>query len=73
MITIKNAWVKQGYSGEDHLNDNQTPSSFIGRQFRSVGEARETIWRAAVKSGSNFTRSPIGMEVMFADGTTRKV
>lgn len=71
MITIKDAWIRQGFSGEDHLNDNVTPQAFIGRQFRSLGDARKAIWRASVESGSNHTRSPIGLNVLFSDGSTR--
>ena len=69
MITIKNAWIKAGYSGKDHLNGSV--DGFVGRQFRSVGEARSTIYRASQADGSNATSSPIGLEVLFADGTTR--
>jgi hypothetical protein len=71
MITIKNAWIKQGYSGEDHLNGSI--DGFVGRQFRSVAEARSTIYRASVKDGSNATGSPIGLKILFDDGTTRMV
>lgn len=71
MITIKNAWIKQGYSGKDHLNGSV--DGFVGRKFRSAGEARSTIYRASVKDGSNATGSPIGLEVLFADGTTKKL
>jgi len=73
MITIKAAWHKQGYTGEDHLlPDADTHfEDLIGRQFRSVGEARKACDRL------NTTRSermaPIGMLVLFADGMTREV
>ena len=70
MITVKNAWIKPGYSGDD--NWNGTVDGFAGRQFRSVGEARATIYRASVKDGSNATNSPIGLAILFADGTTKK-
>ena len=70
MITVKNAWIKQGYSGDDHWNGKV--DGFAGRQFRSVGEARATIYRASVKDGSNATNSPIGITALFADGTTKK-
>lgn len=69
MITVKNAWIKQGYSDRDHLNGDV--DGFVGRQFRSVGEARKTIYSASVRDGSNHTHSPIGLEALFADGTTR--
>ena len=71
MITVKNAWIRGGYSAQDHLNGSV--DGFIGRRFRSVGEARSTIYRASRADGSNATRSPIGLEVLFADGTTKTV
>lgn len=71
MITVKDAWIMKGFSGNDHLNGGV--DEFIGLEFRSVGEARETIYRASRRNGSNVTRSPIGLEVLFADGTTKKI
>lgn len=44
MITVLNAGALHGYSGVDHLIDDQT-SSVVGRQFRSVGEALQAADR----------------------------
>lgn len=69
MITIKNAYHKRGYSGRDHLLSDSELEPVIGRQFRSVAEAR----RAAEKLSSGTAGRcdvPIALEVLFADGTS---
>lgn len=67
MVTVKKAWVKRGYSRTDHLNGSL--AEFIGREFRSVGEAQQTIYRASVRHGSNATKSPIGLVVILQNGS----
>lgn len=70
MIVVKNAWHKRGYSGLDHLLADSELEPIIGRQFRSVNEAKEAAER--LSSGtSGRANVPIGVECLFADGSTR--
>lgn len=68
MITVIRAEIKQGYSGEDHLNTSI--QEYAGMQFSSVGRAKQIIYTKSVRSGANATRSPIFLEVQFANGRT---
>lgn len=68
MVKIKNAWHCRGYSSlDDPLTDSEL-EPIIGRQFRSVAEARKAAQR--LSSGtSRRCAVPIILEVLFPDGT----
>lgn len=72
MITIKSAGLKHGYSGYDHLIHGDECSNIVGRQFRSVAQARQAA-RSEVQCNADrrVTIAPIELEVLFSDGTTR--
>jgi hypothetical protein len=70
MITVKNAWHKHGYSGSDHLLSDSELEDVIGREFRSVSEAKKSAARLSTGT-SGYANVPIGLEVRFADGTTK--
>lgn len=69
MITVKDIWYKQGYSRIDHLLDNDDLTPLVGQQFSSLRDAM----RAAEKLASRprGCHSPIGIDILFADRTTR--
>lgn len=72
MITLTNAYHKAGYTRIDHQLDDSPVQALVGRQFRSVGEAKRAVTSASMKSGNSANRqAPIGIEVMFADQSKR--
>ena len=71
MITVKDAWHKRGYSGSDHLLSDHELEPVIGREFRSVAEARKAAERLSTGT-SGHANVPIGLEVRFADGSAKK-
>jgi len=71
MITVKNAWHKRGYSGSDHLLADWELEPVIGRQFRSVNEAKKAAAKLSTGT-SGRANVPIGLECLYADGSTRK-
>lgn len=70
MITVKSAHHLRGYSGEDQLLEDTELEPVIGLQFRSVAEARKAAQK--LSSGTGWESVPIGLEVLFADGTTHQ-
>ncbi len=71
MITVKDAWHKHGYSGEDHLLSNAELRPIIGREFNSVSEAKTAAQKLSTGTAGR-ANVPIGLEVLFQNGTTKK-
>jgi hypothetical protein len=70
MITVVDAYPRQGYSRCDHLITGHECDQVIGRMFRSVAEARRAAERALQRNGDEHiaTYSPVGITVLFANG-----
>lgn len=71
MITIKHAFHRHGYSGNDHCLNDEELEPIIGRKYRSVRDARLAAERLSTGT-SGRADVPICLEVLFADGTTRR-
>jgi len=71
MITIKDAWHKHGYSGKDHMLDNTELEPIIGDRFPTVAAARAAAEKLS-RGTAGTCNVPIGLEVLFDDGTTKK-
>lgn len=74
MITVTNAGALEGYSGVDHLIEDET-KDIIGRRFRSVGEALKAADRKCFigRYGDRPRRVHpyTWVEVRFASGETK--
>ena len=74
MVTIITASLAQGYSGNDHLITGRECEDVIGREFRSVGEARRAAEHAAMAECDRRVRiAPVHLTVLMADGSIREV
>lgn len=75
MITVTDAGIKAGYTGYDHLidsGDKNNVRSIVGRQFRSVAEARRHAERAYESACDRRVRTaPIWLTVRLASGEVR--
>lgn len=66
MITVMYVGYARGYSGRDHLLCDSELHGIVGEEFSSVACARKAANALASSS------SPILIEVLFANGETRK-
>lgn len=76
MITVTDAGIKAGYTGHDHLIDSADQDnvrSVVGRQFRSVAEARRAAERAYESACDRRVRiAPIWLTIRLANGGVRE-
>lgn len=74
MITLEDAWHRQGYTRDDHLLDDGPLKDMIGRQFRSVGEARKALAAVSLRTQTRGCRlAPIGLVVRLASGDRKEL
>lgn len=76
MITIISAGYRHGYSGRDHLITGRECDDVVGREYRSVRDARLAAERVAEQEkdecgGRVRWWAPVEIEVRYADGHTR--
>ena len=72
MVTVVNARVKHGYTGWDHLLTGRECAAVIGREFRSVRDARDAADRAYyAEADRRCSGAPVELEVVFANGAVR--
>ena len=72
MVTIETAKIKRGYTGVDHLIDDDVVSGLVGQQYRSLGEARQAADRTWMRQAEPRVRmAPVAVVVRLASGERR--
>jgi len=73
MITVKNAFIRRGFSSVDHYITGDEFHDVIGQSFRSVKEATKAADSCKYKNvgHSSLKYSPILLTVSFANGEVK--
>ncbi len=75
MLTIKDAYYAEGYTGNDHLLDHSAVRGLIGLEVRTVRDAQEAVAYVEKMNppDSRVRLAPVRLVIRFADGEERLV